>query len=425
MHACLSCNMKAQMPAWRITKPARAMYNCARPQLRVASRRHGRVAAASESDPAGFSLAPSTPKTPYGEMMAYYLKMEPGLFRAAVEGQFQRLKQEREQAQASSSEAESEAGAESLALSSLSARIEEVKVAERRATVEDLMYMCILEEFIKLGVGMLPKMDNYTDLEAVNLSPLMEGVHTKEAIDMVKEHMMGLLGQAALLPPTVTMKMSKLQMVQVYAASVMFGYFLRRVDKRYQLAKSLGMLPETKEDAVARLERLFSLAEDADSAEDLDSASSSAASEASTSGQGAGGGERKSSLRQYIEGFDRETMMETATIMSKEGVSLLDRQSKALWGDVQELQKQMQEVLGPDASSMEELMQRAQEAVAEDKVETVTMNLSTQRRAVLEAVAFGTFLRDTETHVQEEYGLLTTLPPSSGPNMGGPGMLPQ
>ena len=45
--------------------------------------------------------------------------------------------------------------------------------------------------------------------------------------------------------------------MQVYAASVMFGYFLRRVDTRFQLSKQLGVLPEAQEDAVARLERLF------------------------------------------------------------------------------------------------------------------------------------------------------------------------
>lgn len=43
----------------------------------------------------------------------------------------------------------------------------------------------------------------------------------------------------------------------MYAASVMFGYFVRRVDKRFQLAKSMGLLPESREDTVARLERLF------------------------------------------------------------------------------------------------------------------------------------------------------------------------
>ena len=38
----------------------------------------------------------------------------------------------------------------------------------------------------------------------------------------------------------------------------MFGYFVRRVDKRFQLERSLGMLPQNTEEAVARLERLFS-----------------------------------------------------------------------------------------------------------------------------------------------------------------------
>lgn len=75
----------------------------------------------------------------------------------------------------------------------------------------------------------------------------------------VRQHMMSLLGEAALLPPTASLKMSKLQMVQVYGASVMFGYFLRRADSRFQLAKKTGMLPEDREEAVARLERLFAL----------------------------------------------------------------------------------------------------------------------------------------------------------------------
>jgi hypothetical protein len=44
---------------------------------------------------------------------------------------------------------------------------------------------CILEEFVKLGIGMLPKMDNYMAIETVTLSPLMEGLHTKEALQLV------------------------------------------------------------------------------------------------------------------------------------------------------------------------------------------------------------------------------------------------
>jgi hypothetical protein len=38
----------------------------------------------------------------------------------------------------------------------------------------------------------------------------------------------------------------------------MFGYFLRRVDMRFQLEAALGVLNErSQEEAVARLERLF------------------------------------------------------------------------------------------------------------------------------------------------------------------------
>lgn len=49
--------------------------------------------------------------------------------------------------------------------------------------------------------------------------------------------------------------------VQIYATSCLFGYFLRRVDKRFQLERTLGTLPETRQDTVARLERLFALAD--------------------------------------------------------------------------------------------------------------------------------------------------------------------
>jgi hypothetical protein len=79
------------------------------------------------------------------------------------------------------------------------------------------------------------------------------------------------------------------------------------------------------------------------------------------------------------------------------------------------------QVIGVDVASLEEVMQRANAAIQADEVSTVSMSLATQRRAVLEAVAFGSFLRDTESMVDLQYGLLTPLPSgSSGPG-GGPG----
>ena len=63
-----------------------------------------------------------------------------------------------------------------------------------------------------------------------------------------------------------------------------------------------------------------------------------------------------------------------------------------------------------------------QEAVQTDKVEAIVISVGTQRRAVLEAIAFGSFLRDVETHVDAEYQLLTPISSfgGSGPGFDGP-----
>ena len=60
--------------------------------------------------------------------------------------------------------------------------------------------------------------------------------------------------------------------------------------------------------------------------------------------------------------------------------------------------------------------------MAKDEVDSLNITVGTQRRAVLEAVAFGTFLRDVESYVDGEYQLLTPL--SSASKGGGPGRGP-
>lgn len=112
------------------------------------------------------------------------------------------------------------------------------------------------------------------------------------------------------------------QAAQVYAASIMFGYFVRRVDKRFQLERQLGLQGDEQKDAVARLERMFNTAGEEE--QDLDRpASSSSSSSPSTSGGGEGGagqreggkqgegggaGKKESPLRKYIESFDQATL---------------------------------------------------------------------------------------------------------------------
>lgn len=53
---------------------------------------------------------------------------------------------------------------------------------------------------------------------------------------------------------------------------------------------------------------------------------------------------KKSALRRYIDSFDAETTKQMTSVMSLEAAKLLNRQSKALWGDLEELTVELREV---------------------------------------------------------------------------------
>jgi uncharacterized membrane protein YgcG len=443
--------------------------------------------------------APAQPKTPYGQMLTYYLAMQPQLFTEAVDDQLRRLQAEKDNNAKSptqqlllpgtddqqqpppsptphpemTEEEESAALAnnnpkddKSMAL--LRRRIDEQRAAESRATLEDLLYVSILERFVLLGVEMLPRLDGVVDARQANLIALTEGVHSKEALELVREHLLSATGGAGGAPvfSNALVKMSKFQMAQVYAASVMFGYFLRRVDKRFQLERSVGVLgapalgraltqgsldsidgnsPQaaamaaSNEEAVARLEALLARAADMEVADDPDSAPSSLEEDEAGEQQPRGRREQQQpppprdasptargpTLRAYIERFDPATMAQTARVVSVEGAAVVERQTTALFGDVKQLTRAMQEALQKDGpvTSAADLYSRIERVVSENAVETLAMTVGTQRRVVLEAVAFGAFLRDVEDRVQGQYvGLLTPMPPPPG-GRGGGGML--
>ena len=98
--------------------------------------------------------APSKPKSPTGEMAAYYLQMQPHLFKEAVESAFQRIKEAREADDAAAAAAEQAEGTSAAAGAAadsadlvLYRRMAEVKRLEQVLAIEDLMYICILEKF--------------------------------------------------------------------------------------------------------------------------------------------------------------------------------------------------------------------------------------------------------------------------------------
>ena len=362
-----------------------------------------------------------TPKTAVGEQLAYLLKMEPHLFRAAVDAELARISAERaDRAAAAAAAADDLKGKPPPDSASLVLykRMDDLRRGEQALSVRDLMYACVLERFHELRVPMLPTLSDAPPEAPADLTALTEGVHSAEALDLVKDHVRGALGPASTAFSNAVLRMSRLQAAQVYAASVLFGYFLRRVDSRFQLERAAGLLPG---DAVARLEALFSAADaaDAGAGTDLDAATpvDPAAVAAAAAAASPRGG---SALRAYIESFDADALASTARVVSAEGGALVEAQVQALFGDLGALQRQMAEAVGDDAASMDDLMARVQKAVAAGTVDTVALTAGTQRRAVLEAVAYGAFLRDVEAHIEADHaGLLT--PAGDGPGYGGPG----
>ena len=354
------------------------------------------------------------PQSAAGEMLSFYLREQPHLFEEAVEQQLQRLEREAEAAAQAEEGAGGERPPDDETDLVLYRRMEEVRLAERSQNLQDVMYYSVVDKFRRLGISMLGPLDGIVDLDGnANLEALTEGVHSVEALEMVRNHLMQVLsGPGGQPPPSLNavMKISKLQAAQVYAASIMFGYFLRRVDKRFQLDRMMGTLADSPEDMAARLEKLFNAASsesyDEDDAEfmDFDAAPPPEDPEAQ-----ALVAKKKGKLQEYVESFDQETLVQTANIVSAEAAVLVERQSTALFGSIQDLQAEMQAAVGEDSSSVEELLGRLQEVVENDMVKSLTLSVSAQRRIVLEAVAYGTFLRDIESQVQASgVGLLTT-----------------
>jgi len=373
----------------------------------------------ASENPGAQLKAPSAPESPRGQQLAYILRTSPHMFDAAVDAQLDAL----------GDEIENERGVDDLSDDAkkeqlvLFKRIADVRALERRNGLEDIMYTSIIQKFLNVGVDMLPPLDETTTLRGVDLNRLTDGVHSKEALDMVREHLMAVLGGAGENAySSQLVRMSKLQAAQVYAASIMFGYFITRADRRFQLDRAAGTLPLDPLESAKALERLFNSASAMDSMDEADAAPENFGgadfdlfSDAAPATDGGAGG--SASLKQYIQNFDQSTLAATARIVSMEGVQVAERQTGALFGSIEELQREMQNAVGGNAATPEELMNAVNDAVSQKKVQTLTLAYASQRRLVLEAVAFGAFLRQSETYIDGYNPKLLTPTPrgSTGP----------
>ncbi|KAI3726623.1 hypothetical protein L1987_66421 [Smallanthus sonchifolius] len=331
------------------------------------------IKASSSSDSAGPTapIAPLQLESPIGQFLSQILISHPHLVPAAVEQQLEQLQTDRD-----AQEQNEEPSAESTDLV-LYRRIAEVKANERKKALEEILYALVVQKFMDADVSLIPSVTPSPSTSPTQDDKL-ERLHSPEALEMIQNHLSLILGNRAGDPSSIA-EISKLRVGQVYAASVMYGYFLKRVDQRFQLEKTTKILPEGIDKENSNVQQHAS----GDVRVPPTHPEVTSWTELPNTG-GFGQPLKSSRLRNYVMSFDAESLQRYATIRSKEAVSIIEKHTEALFG-------RPEIVITPEGT------------VDSSKDEVIKISFGGLRRLVLEAVTFGSFLWDVESYVDCRY----------------------
>ncbi|XP_019421626.1 PREDICTED: UV-B-induced protein At3g17800, chloroplastic-like isoform X1 [Lupinus angustifolius] len=355
---------------------------------RQGHRRRSLVVRAAASSPESFEsssnkIAPLQLESPIGQFLSQILKDHPHLVPAAVDQQLEQLQTDRD---ADQQKQDPSASSTDLVLYR---RIAEVKANERRKAVEEILYALVVQKFMDANISLIPfispdpsgRIDSWPTEDRK-----LEQIHSHEAYEMIQNHLNLILGNR-IGDSTSVAQISKLRVGQLYAASVMYGYFLKRVDQRFQLEKTMKVLPSAAEDESSARQNAM---------DDTRPSGAGGVShvmshpEVSTwpggdvSPGGFGYGIKPTRLRNYVMSFDSETLQRYATIRSKEAVGIIEKHTEALFG-------RPEIVITPEGT------------VDPSKDENIKISFGGLKRLVLEAVTFGSFLWDVESYVESRY----------------------
>ncbi|KAL6009309.1 hypothetical protein ACLOJK_022538 [Asimina triloba] len=333
--------------------------------------------ASAESSKCDFrSVAtPLEPQSSAGKFLSDILKNHWHFFHVAAAEQLEELASERDGAVAR--QQHSLGSNESC----LHGRIAEMKELECQIAIEEVMYMLVVQKFSVAGVPMLPRLSKCIKNGKLHIllskDRELESVHSLDMLDMIREHLSTILLSRGKTDDTdnwTTSRICRLQLGRVYAASIMYGYFLKSASFRYSLelnfARTHQGLPSGHGVHVPplgfRQHRHENLAV-------LDAPANSKSSPY----HGLGRSIKPEELRSYVMQFDSETLQRCAKLKSLEAVNLIEKHTWALFGN--------------GASQIED--------------DEIAITFSALKRLVLEAVAFGSFLWDVERDVDSIYRL--------------------
>lgn len=364
-------------------------------KLTFQSRRCSVVRASASSDSAEPTapIAPLQFESPVGQFLSQMLAMHPHLVPAAAERQLEQLQTDFESEK--QREESSAAGTDLV----LYRRIAEVKGNERRRALEEILYTLVVQKFMDADISLIPSISPSSSdpVGRVDTWPSqdekLQEVHSPEAYEMIQNHLALILGNRLNDSSTVA-QISKLRVGQVYAGSVMYGYFLKRVDERFQLEKAMKILPEQmgeREKEIVDQGKIddvtSSTSDDSISYRNAQSHPEVSSWAGGISPEGFGHGIKSSRLRSYVMSFDAETLSRYPRIRSKATVTIIEKHAEALFGKP-------------------EIVITPQGTIDPSKDEQIRIGFSGIKRLVLEAVTFGSFLWEVESYVDSRYNLL-------------------
>lgn len=336
------------------------------------------IVAVSKTESKGFKNSgvrtPLEPSSPEGRFLSLILQNHRHLFLFSVEQQLDEMSSTRDEA--AEQKIENLSSMESV----LHKRIAEMKEKERQSAVEDVIYMLIAHKFSETGAPMVSKLSesitgNRLDIPPSNCREL-ESIHSLEVQEHIREHVTTVLRmrrKSVLANNLTSSKINRLDLGRIYAASVMYGYFLKSAAFRRQMDTSLVSthIPlhgysntYSVADSYLHLHGFQTLGETTDT-QILELCHELHMTDT-----------RAENLRSYVMGFDAQTLQRCAKLNSQEVVNVIEKHTWALFGD-------------DDITGEHEIV----------------ITFSSLERLVLEAAAFGSFLWDVERLVDSRYTL--------------------
>ncbi|XP_047158945.1 UV-B-induced protein At3g17800, chloroplastic-like isoform X2 [Vigna umbellata] len=289
--------------------------------------------------------APLEPNSLVGKFLGGVLQNRRQMFHVAAKEELKMLSEDRDSAIARM--VISQNSDEAL----LHRRIAKVKEDECMVAISDVMYLLILYKFSEIRVHLVPKLSSCLYNGRLEILPSkdwdLESIHSMEVLDIIRQHVStvtGLKSNPSVRESWETTPIRHSWLARVYVASILYGYFLKSVSLR-----SKDVMLGNKNDMQSVWHDLIRKEEGIED------------------------------IKCYVMSFHPGSFQRCAKLRSKEALQLVESHSNALFGN------------GKSGLSKHD--------------DVIVTSFSSLRRLVLEAIAFGSFLWETEDYIDNVYKL--------------------